>query len=312
MAINRISLSRLAYEGIRDSITLPNSDFDYYAFTRGEYKTNNDYTLQQENVFSAINLAIARLTDYEKLPTKIGFTKPLYDEQRYMYIVIPENAKQLLNIKFDNYNASFRELKRQRLTYMTCEYNFNDQSLYAEIEDEEEITIGQGYALANIQYSEDLKHAPYVDDITVVFTDTKHVGRKTYYKIEILSGSKKFLKYIKKANIINHRAMIMGKIGPVSLKAAMFEVREEIPHFDIDDIVAVTQDDEVVDNNIDLREFGIDSAIFSYLKEFIKGQIYETIDPAIASEHNARAENYFQDLPTYTTGLYQTNVRRVL
>lgn len=75
MPIEDLKLSRLAYETITDSIVLAyNSEFygpsGYHAFLQKQdyFTTNSDFAMQYRKVFPAINIAIARLQQYDKLP----------------------------------------------------------------------------------------------------------------------------------------------------------------------------------------------------------------------------------------------------
>lgn len=66
----KLTLSRLAYEIVRDSITMANNtELEYVAFCDKEnYRVNSDWSLQVRKVFPAINKAFARLAQYGKLP----------------------------------------------------------------------------------------------------------------------------------------------------------------------------------------------------------------------------------------------------
>lgn len=75
MPLNDLKLSRLVYEVIIDSIVLPyNSEFygasGYQAFLQKQdyFTTNSDFAMQYRKAFPAINIAIARLQQYNKLP----------------------------------------------------------------------------------------------------------------------------------------------------------------------------------------------------------------------------------------------------
>lgn len=75
MPVNDLKLSRLVYEVIIDSIVLPyNSEFygasGYQAFLQKQdyFTTNSDFAMQYRKAFPAINIAVARLQQYNKLP----------------------------------------------------------------------------------------------------------------------------------------------------------------------------------------------------------------------------------------------------
>ncbi len=67
-----LKLSRLAYEVVRDSIVMPNNtELTYDDFIKRSddyFSANSDWSLQFRMVFPAINVAIARLVTYNKLP----------------------------------------------------------------------------------------------------------------------------------------------------------------------------------------------------------------------------------------------------
>lgn len=63
-----MKLSKLVYECVRDSISLPNPNFNYVSFVNGDYNDNKDYIRQISGVFGALNLALSRLYDNNKIP----------------------------------------------------------------------------------------------------------------------------------------------------------------------------------------------------------------------------------------------------
>lgn len=70
MAGTKLTLSRLAYEIVRDSFVMPSStELSYEAFCNKDYnRVNSDWTMQIRKVFPTINKAMARLAQYNKLP----------------------------------------------------------------------------------------------------------------------------------------------------------------------------------------------------------------------------------------------------
>ena len=111
---NDLLLSKLAFECIKDSITLPNGDFQYSAFTRGEYDNNDDYILQEKRFWAVVNTAITKLVENNKLPTNLEQVEVLRDENNRPYFIKPDNVEQILNvIDFYNeghHNFTFREV----------------------------------------------------------------------------------------------------------------------------------------------------------------------------------------------------------
>ena len=63
-----MKLSELIYECVKDSITIANSSISYEGFINESFSTTKDYALQYAGVFSAVNLAVARLQTYDKIP----------------------------------------------------------------------------------------------------------------------------------------------------------------------------------------------------------------------------------------------------
>ncbi|MCK9235198.1 MAG: hypothetical protein M0Q41_10740 [Bacteroidales bacterium] len=63
-----MKLSELIYECVKDSIVIANSNMDYESFINDSFSNTKDYALQYAGVFSAVNLAIARLQTYDKIP----------------------------------------------------------------------------------------------------------------------------------------------------------------------------------------------------------------------------------------------------
>lgn len=63
-----MKLSELVYEIVRDSISLPNTNFNYASFINGEYSDKKDYRFQIAGVFNALNLGLSRLYSYDKIP----------------------------------------------------------------------------------------------------------------------------------------------------------------------------------------------------------------------------------------------------
>lgn len=67
-----MKLSRLVFECVKDSINIPNRDFNEYSFLNGDFNSDKDYVNQISGVFDALNLALSRLYNSNKIPL---FTK---------------------------------------------------------------------------------------------------------------------------------------------------------------------------------------------------------------------------------------------
>lgn len=89
-------LSKLAFECVKNTINLPtNKNLNYISFLRGEYDSIRDYTLQIGGVFTALNLAIARLVTYNKIAF---LTETITIEPRRLYQIVKFEKGQVVNI----------------------------------------------------------------------------------------------------------------------------------------------------------------------------------------------------------------------
>ena len=66
-----MKLSQLVYECIKSSSNLQTNNFTYEAFMDSTYSDKLDFSYQFANVFSALNLALSRLADSNKIPFKV-------------------------------------------------------------------------------------------------------------------------------------------------------------------------------------------------------------------------------------------------
>lgn len=92
-----LKLSRLAYEAIKEAITVGGSEFSYDSYTRGEYLGNQDYEDKESKVWGGINSALARLSDYDRLPhfcTLCG----VKTENGTQRIAVPSEAKEIVSV----------------------------------------------------------------------------------------------------------------------------------------------------------------------------------------------------------------------
>lgn len=210
-----MKISRLLFECVKDSINIPNTNFNEYSFLNGDFNNSKDYVNQISGALSAINLALSRLQDSNKIP--------------YSTKVVNPTAKVI---------------------------NFEDGDI---------INIVQ-------VYSDTYKRIPF----------------------RTMTNGKDY--------------MLLCNDLPNSL---LIEYRATIPHFTEEHIMGITIDEEsntVIDKNLDLRYYGVSDIMCDYVKEFVKGQLNEFIAPDLANLHNNRAEQYFQNLKSYTTSFTQTNV----
>ena len=64
--------------------------------------------------------------------------------------------------------------------------------------------------------------------------------------------------------------------------------------------------------DIELKDYGITDTMTSYIIEFVKGLLLETIAPEMANMHRVYAEQYFDDLEEQQTLFNQNKVNNVL
>lgn len=213
-----MKLSKLVFECVRDSITLPNVNMNYVSFVNGDYDNTKDYINQISGVFGALNLALSRL----------------YDNNKTLF--------QVKDVEIEN-----------------NEFLFNDGEI--------------------------------VNIVLIKNSNYKH------YEFRSLKKGK------------DRYVHILGNDIP---KVLTVEYKPAIPHFDKENMtrISLDQDNEtiVVDNNIELEDYGITDAMCSYLKEFVEAQLTEYIDPVMSNNHNNRAEQYFQTIKQATTSFYQPRI----
>lgn len=67
-----MKLSQLAYNCVKGVKYLDDSSFTYEAFRRGDFDNDLDYSNSINNVFGALNRAVHRLSDLDKIPFKVA------------------------------------------------------------------------------------------------------------------------------------------------------------------------------------------------------------------------------------------------
>ena len=244
MPLNDLKLSRLAYEVVIDSIVLPyNSEFygsgGYSAFLHRQdyFSTNSDLSMQYRKAFPSINLALARLQQYDKLP--------FFYEKLNVYIDSETGEKyaDLSDVKYRSIVNVFRKTGDGRWT----NYAFT-------IEEERLVIQGE---------------IPF---------DKKDDEGKRCGRVEI-------------------------------------EYKKRIPIFSPDDIVVDSIDSgsdgiSYNDNNIDLRDYGLDELSYQFVKAYAESEIVTELDPTTGFNRKQIAENYFLDLKTNKPTYTQRNIVR--
>lgn len=106
-----MKLSRLIFECVKDSINIPNFNFDEFSFLAGDFNTSKDYSSQISGVFDSVNLALARLYDSNKISyateeMTIESNNFKFDKGEIVNIVVP-------------YKSSYRRLEFRTLEFGT-------------------------------------------------------------------------------------------------------------------------------------------------------------------------------------------------
>lgn len=224
-----LTFARLAYECVKEAIPQMDRGFTYQVFigsrmtpddnadlSKDQYVENSDFLFQYEACFNAINLGLARLSDYGKVPYEIVEVDVTNESDGTKYVEFPTRCRRIINI--------FIQLR-----------------------------------------SGEYKTIPF---------RLKRFGR----------------------------AKLAHLITPNIYQKVFIEYAVEFPLFTQDDIhnSYIDDDGNLVDPNeelCNLEDYGIDSGMYAYLKEYAKANIIELFDPAIASNKLNIAENYFDNLP---------------
>ena len=93
------------------------------------------------------------------------------------------------------------------------------------------------------------------------------------------------------------------------------EYREDIPNFTLEDIDYNEDNEEITTSgehgDVELKDYGINETMCSYITEFAVALVMETVEPSLANAHRAYAEQAFANLDDQTTSFYQRKVNRV-
>lgn len=101
---------------------------------------------------------------------------------------------------------------------------------------------------------------------------------------------------------LSRNQLLITRPNMVNNEPLYIEYKEDIKNFTLDD---------VVNNDVDLREYGVNETMCSYIVEFCIGKLRETIDPSAAAYHNNLAEQYFDSLDTIDSSFYQDKITNV-
>lgn len=267
-------LSQLAYECIVGANVTPR-DFNYTQFKAGRYDNDSELADVIRAVPNAINLAFARLYDNHKFrtySTSCLYGK-VYGEEGVVY-PMPSTAFEIKNAFRKNLSTGER-----------TNYEFEN--------------VGDVYVV-NSRKADDER----TWGIRTIFWSSEDASQ--YCLEQIANGyhvtvDGKWYKTAEAVNAIQWESKLGAVITPPINGAAYFEYYKEIPHAD---------EDNIKTSQIDLADYGFSETMISYVIEFVKGQLLETLEPSMANEHNARAENYFADIPDYFSSQNQNRVVR--
>lgn len=132
-----MKLSQLAYNCVKGVKYLDDSSFTYEAFRRGDFDSDLDYSNSINNVFGALNRAVHRLSDLDKIPLKVAEGLIPSD----MVVDLSDLSVKAVTSVFVFIGGDYR-----RLDYR--EYGQSKIRLLGE----------QSPESVNVEYSEDIKH----------------------------------------------------------------------------------------------------------------------------------------------------------
>ncbi len=148
-----------------------------------------------------------------------------------------------------------------------------------------------------------------VDDNRNYYVDLSNLGSVSVKYVYRYIGYGRWKNY--DFRISNDKLYILGYYPFEDIEV---EYTKKIPHFTYDDIYVTTVTDEGVeyeDSNLDLSTYGIGEQEFEFVKMYAEAQITEEVDPNLANNKLALAENYFSDLERKTASHAPYGVRRV-
>ena len=161
-----MKLSRLAYEVVKSTLKLGNSEFMYEAFRQKDFDSDKDYSTDIDNCFTEINQAIHRLSDLNKIPFKL---EPFYTNNGspiFDFSTIDIKIKHIVSIvklnenNGDYENVPFRNIGAKKVVLMG---------------------IGSSSQKLFVEYIEDIPNFTYED---FDYTDYAETGK--YNDIDLL------------------------------------------------------------------------------------------------------------------------------
>lgn len=106
----------------------------------------------------------------------------------------------------------------------------------------------------------------------------------------------------------DHKIALLDYVSPDT--PLLIEYIEDVPNFKRTDF-DYSDEDETKHYDVDLMQYGINETMCSYIEEYVKGFLFEIIDPQIANLHRTYAEQCFDDLEEHGTAFYQSVVKPI-
>lgn len=103
-----MKLSKLVYLCVKNVILYDDESFSYDGFIKGKFNGNPDYATSINNVFSAINQAISRLSDLERLPYRVE--EITLEDYVFNISDLEHNLKEIVAIAYIDSNKNITSL----------------------------------------------------------------------------------------------------------------------------------------------------------------------------------------------------------
>ena len=106
-----MKLSKLVYLCVKNVILYDDESFQYDPFIKGKFNGNPDYATSINNVFSAINHAISRLSDLERIPYRVD--EVTLKDYAFNISALQHNLKEIVAIAYIDTNKNLTPLSFQ-------------------------------------------------------------------------------------------------------------------------------------------------------------------------------------------------------
>ena len=125
---------------------------------------------------------------------------------------------------------------------------------------------------------------------------------------QLFQGEPEFLE----AKLVGDEVLVIDKVH--SNLPIYIEYKEDIPYFsrlDIPNRVYSSNDEELEENDVDLKDYGISDSMCNFIIEYVQGKLFEQIEPSLANMHVTRAEAYFNNIRTVRPLFTQRKVKKI-